>query len=469
MSATHYPECPVLIVDDEQHVVDSQEDILRSHGISNLMSTTDSREVAGILGGNEVELVLLDLRMPHVQGEEVLEMIRDEYPQVPVIVVTGSTEIEVAVQCMRSGAMDYMVKPVEESRLVSGVKRAIELRDLKREYSSLRTRLLSDKLTNPEAFSPIITQDRKMHSIFLYLESIAATDETVLIEGETGTGKELFARTIHELSRSDRSFVAVNVAGLDDNMFSDSLFGHKKGAYTSATESRKGFIQQASGGTLLLDEIGDLTAVSQVKLLRLLETREFYPLGSDLAMMTDARIVVATNKNLREAVGSGEFRKDLYYRLSAHEVRLPPLRERRGDLTLLVHHFLDEASKKLSRKKLAIPPELIPLLETYDFPGNIRELRSMVFDAVSRQSEKMLSLKSFREAMGRDAQMLKPEQRDEIVVFKERLPTLSQVQDLLIGEAMKRAKGVKSTAAMLLGITPQALGKRLGRKGETKV
>jgi len=440
MGVIHYPDFPVLIVDDEQHVVESQEDVLKSHGINNLMSITDSREVVDILKGNEVELVLLDLRMPHLQGEDILKMIRDEHPQVPVIIVTGSADVEVAVQCMRAGAIDYMVKPVEESRLVSGVKRAVEMRDLRREYSSLRTRLLSDRLSNPQAFSSIVTQDRTMHSIFLYIESIAATDETVLIEGETGTGKELFAKTIHELSRSASSFVAVNVAGLDDNMFSDSLFGHRKGAYTGATESRKGFLQQASGGTILLDEIGDLTPVSQVKLLRLLETREYYPLGSDLAMMTDARIVVATNKNLREAVGSGEFRKDLYYRLSAHEVRLPPLRERKGDLPLLLGHFMEEASQKLSRKKLAIPSELIPLLETYDFPGNIRELRSMVFDAVSRQSEKMLSLKSFREAMGRDAQLLSTEQREDLVVFKERLPTLSQAQELLIAEAMKRAK-----------------------------
>jgi DNA-binding NtrC family response regulator len=465
MSSKNYPDYPVLIVDDEQHVVESQEDVLKSNGINNLLSTTDSREVAGIMGGREVELVLLDLRMPHVQGEEILKLIRDEFPQVPVIVVTGSAEIEIAVECMKGGAIDYMVKPVEESRLVSGVRRAIELRELKREYSSLRTRLLSDKLTNPQAFSAIITQDRKMHSIFLYLESIAATDETILIEGETGTGKELFARTIHELSRSDRPFVAVNVAGLDDNMFSDSLFGHKKGAYTGATESRKGFLQQASGGTILLDEIGDLASVSQVKLLRLLESREYYPLGQDLAMMTDARILVATNRNLREAVGSGEFRKDLYYRLSAHELRLPPLCERKGDLPLLLNHFLDQASQRLNKKRLAVPPELIPLLETYDFPGNIRELRSMVFDAVSRQSEKMLSLKSFREAMGRDTTTLSAEQQEELVVFKERLPTLSQVQELLVAEAMKRAKGVKSTAAMLLGITPQALGKRLQRKG----
>jgi two-component system response regulator HydG len=465
MSSRRFPDFPVLIVDDEEHVVASQEDVLRSHGINNLMSTTDSREVMDMLGGSEVEAVLLDLRMPHLSGEEILPRIRDDFPQVPVIIVTGSSEVEVAVKCMREGAFDYMVKPVEESRLVSSVQRAVELRGLRREYADLRTRLLNDRLSSPEAFASIVTQDRKMHSLFLYLESIAGTDETVLIIGETGSGKELVARTIHELSRKNGPFVAVNVAGLDDTMFSDSLFGHRRGAFTGATESRKGFLQQASGGTILLDEIGELRSPSQVKLLRLLETREYYPLGSDLAMTTDARILVATNRNLREAISSGDFRKDLYYRLSAHEVRLPPLRERKGDLPLLIEHFLEEASNRLSKKKLAVPPELLPLLETYDFPGNIRELRSMVFDAVSRQSEKMLSLKPFREAIGRDAELLSSEQQEELVLFKDRLPTLAQVNDLLVAEAMRRAKGVKSTAAMLLGITPQALGKRLQRRG----
>jgi len=465
MSSKHYPDRPVLIVDDEAHVVESQEDLLRSNGITNLLGTTDSRTVMEFLHKGEVELILLDLRMPHISGEDLLKQIHDDFPQVPVIIVTGTNEIDVAVACMRGGAFDYMVKPVEESRLVSGVRRAMELRELRRGYSDLRERLLSGRLGNPQAFSHIITQDPKMHSLFLYLESIAGTDETVLIVGETGVGKELIARTMHELSRKDGTFVAVNVAGLDDTMFADSLFGHKKGAYTGATETRKGFFQQAGGGTILLDEIGDLHPASQVKLLRLLETREFYPLGADLALKTDARILVSTNRNLREMVGSGEFRKDLYYRLSAHEVRLPPLRERKKDLPLLVSHFLDEACSKLSKKRLAVPPELLPLLETYDFPGNIRELRSMIFNAVSRQSEKMLSLKPFREAMGRDAHLLSKEQQEELVVFKERLPTLAQCSELLVAEAMRRARGVKSTAAMLLGVTPQALGKRLQRMG----
>jgi len=440
MSSKLYPDYPVLIVDDEAHIVESQLNVLRSNGINNIISTTDSREVLGLLHNNEVEVVILDLRMPYISGEDILLQIRDDFPHVPVIIITGTNEIDIAVKCMRAGAFDYMVKAVEESRLVSGVSRAIELRELKREYWDLRKRLLSDRLSNPETFSRIITQNRKMQSIFLFVESIAKTDETVLISGETGVGKELIAGTIHDLSRPEMPFVAVNVAGLDDTMFSDSLFGHRKGAYTGAADSRKGFLQQASGGTILLDEIGDLSPSSQVKLIRLLETGEYYPLGSDLTMKTDARIVVSTNKNLNEAVGSGEFRKDLYYRLSAHEINIPPLRERKKDLPLLVSHFMEEASKKLSKEKIAVPPELIPLLEIYDFPGNIRELRSMIFDAVSKQTE-------------------------ELIIFKDRLPTIAQASDILVAEAMKRAKGIRSTAAILLGISPQALGKRLNRKG----
>ena len=465
MSSRLYPDYPVLVVDDEAHIVESQLNVLKSNGINNIISTTDSREVLGLLHSNEVEVVILDLRMPYISGEDILLQIRDDFPHVPVIIITGTNEIDIAVKCMRAGAFDYMVKAVEESRLVSGVSRAIELRELKREYWDLRKRLLSDRLSNPEVFSRIITQNRKMQSIFLFVESIAKTDETVLISGETGVGKELIAGTIHDLSRPEMPFVAVNVAGLDDTMFSDSLFGHRKGAYTGAADSRKGFLQQASGGTILLDEIGDLSPSSQVKLIRLLETGEYYPLGSDLTMKTDARIVVSTNKNLNEAVGSGEFRKDLYYRLSAHEIKIPPLRERKKDLPLLVSHFMEEASKKLSKEKIAVPPELIPLLEIYDFPGNIRELRSMIFDAVSKQTEKMLSLKSFKEAMGKDVQVFSTKQTEELIIFKDRLPTIAQAGDILVAEAMKRAKGIRSTAAILLGISPQALGKRLNRKG----
>ncbi|RKX75311.1 MAG: sigma-54-dependent Fis family transcriptional regulator [Spirochaetes bacterium] len=355
----------------------------------------------------------------------------------------------------------YLVKPVEESRLVSVIKQVAENRELKRKFENLKTAFLNRTLESPEAFSKIITRNEKMLSIFLFIETIAKTSETVLITGETGTGKELIAEALHRTSGIEGNFVAVNIAGLDDTIFADTLFGHRKGAFTSALESREGMIERASGGTIFLDEIGDLSVSSQVKLLRLLETREYYPLGSDIPKRTDARILLATNKNLEELVKKGGFRKDFYYRISTHEVHLPPLKERLDDLPLLVNHFLEEACTVLSREKPAVPRELLPLLENYDFPGNIRELRSMMFEALSRHKSGILSLATFKRKIGRETGLPGKSLEDGLVTFSDRLPTLKQVNELLIREAMKRSGGNQSLAASFLGISPQALSKRL--------
>jgi transcriptional regulator with PAS, ATPase and Fis domain len=247
-------------------------------------------------------------------------------------------------------------------------------------------------------------------------------------------------------------------------MFADTLFGHLRGSFTGAEETRKGLIQQAASGTLFLDEIGDLTSTSQIKLLRLIESHEYYPLGSDLLRSTDARFLLATNRDLLELVKEGRFRKDLYYRLQTYEIRIPPLRERKEDLPLLLDHFLEEAARTLGRKRLAVPPELLTLLETYDYPGNVRELRSMVFNAVSRQKDKMLSLGPFREAMGQAAVIEAAHPDTTAYSFPKRLPTLKEITERLIEEALARAKGNQAIAAGLLGISPQALSKRLIRK-----
>ena len=469
MKAGYYPEFPVLLVDDEEQVLSSASKVLKSTGINNLLLCQDSREVMPLLAETEVEAILLDISMPHLSGDVLLTEIRETCPQIPVIIVTASDDIEIAVRCMKAGAFDYMVKAVEPSRLISGLRRAIELRQLSRRYSDLRERMLADEISHPAAFSRIVSQNRRMQASFVFVEAVAPTAETVLITGETGSGKELFAEAIHSVSGRKGPLVTVNVAGLDDTMFADTLFGHSRGAYTGANESRKGLAQQAQDGTLFLDEIGDLSSASQIKLLRLLETHEYYPLGSDLIRSTSARFVLATQRNLKEQVEAGQFRKDLYYRLQTHEIRIPPLRERKDDLPLLLGHFLDEASRKLSRKKLAVPAELLTLLETYDFPGNVRELRSMIFNAVSRQKEKMLSLKSFREAMGRDNIELPVRTEEDKLDFPEKLPTLREVTENLIEEALLRARGNQAIAAGLLGLSPQALSKRLSRKrGEPK-
>jgi DNA-binding NtrC family response regulator len=472
MTDIRSPNRPVLVVDDEEQALTSFEMALRSVNLNHFIKCLDSREVISLLTEQEVEIVLLDLRMPHLTGDELLPQIISDFPDVPVIVITGANDVETAVKCMKLGAFDYMVKPVERSRLIGGVKRAIELRELQRENRLLRAHVLSDKLEHPEVFSEIVTCSARMRSIFQYVEAIAASPRPLLITGETGVGKELVARAVHRLSRRKGAFVPVNVAGLDDNVFADTLFGHKKGAFTGAEQARGGLLEQAAGGTLFLDEIGDLSHASQVKLLRLLQDGEYFPLGSDLAKRSDARVVVATNQELNALQTGGLFRKDLYYRLCDHQVHVPPLRERMEDLPLLLNHFLEKASATLGKSKPTPPEELLTLLSTHHFPGNIREMESMVFDSVSSHRSGKLSMDAFKSHIFQKQPVPKKEQPPEVqgecspVSFSEQLPTLKEVEQILVDEAMRRSGGNQSIAALSLGITRQALNKRLRKEKE---
>ncbi len=467
MTESIYPLFPVMMVDDEAQAINSFEMTLRMANMNNFIRCHDSRDVMPLLSSQEIEVMLLDLRMPHISGEELLPMITADYPEIPVVVVTGSNDVDTAVKCMQHGAFDYILKPVEQSRLIGGVRRAVELRELQRENQLLKAHVLSDKLEKPEAFADIITVSTSMRAIFQYIEAIANSPRPVLITGETGVGKELIAKAVHTLSNREGNFVPVNVAGLDDHVFADTLFGHKKGAFTDAREARGGLIEQAAGGTLFLDEIGDLSTTSQVKLLRLLQEGEFFPLGSDVAKRSDARIVVATNQDLDALQSSGQFRKDLYYRLCDHQIQIPPLRGRREDLPALVAHFLEKAAKTLDKKKPTPPPELITLLSTYHFPGNIRELESMVFDAVSSHASGKLSMDLFKTHILKKPTVspTEPEdssaKKDALISFSDQLPTLKQIEQMLIDEALKRSNGNQSIAALSLGISRQALNKRL--------
>lgn len=457
---------PVVLVDDEENILKTSRLVLLGNGIGNTITLDDSRELMPFLEKHGASAVVLDLFMPHVSGLDLLPCIKEKFPGLPVIVMTAVDEIETAVSCMRAGAFDYLVKPVETGRLVSSVSKALEIASLSSELSSLKECLLNDRLDHPEAFTAIVTDSKKMRAIFQYLEVIARTRQPVLITGETGVGKELFARSVHDLSGAKGEYVAVNVAGLDDNMFSDTLFGHKRGAFTGADQSREGLIAKASGGTLFLDEIGDLNESSQIKLLRLLQEKEYYPVGSDMARKSEARIICATNRDLKKLMEEGTFRNDLFYRLCAHQVQIPPLRERLEDLPLLLDHLIDEAARVVGKKKPTHPPELITLLSVYHFPGNVRELQALVFDAVVRHTSGVLSMESFRRAIGGETVVSTPlpsagTDGDPLAAIFGKFPTIREVEDYLIINALKRANSNQGIAATMLGITRQTLNKRL--------
>ncbi len=467
MNELLYPAFGVLLVDDEPAWLRTLSMTLEGRGgLTHLIPCQDSRQVMRLLAEQDVGLVLLDLTMPHLSGEELLGMIVAEHPEVAVIVVSGLNQLETAVKCMRLGAFDYFVKTVEEDRLLDGVRRAVRMLELQRENREMRSRFLSDRLENPEAFSPIVTANKAMRSIFQYLEAVARSTQPILITGESGTGKELIARAAHTLGRGRGPLVSVNVAGVDDSVFADTLFGHLKGAFTGADTVRKGMIEQAADGTLFLDEIGDLSQASQVKLLRLLQEGEFFPVGSDHPRQIRARIIVATQQDLAAKQAAGQFRKDLYYRLRAHQVHLPPLRERKEDISLLLEHFLEKAANALGKKRPTPPRELAVLLSTYSFPGNIRELEAMVHDAVSVHTAKILSMETFLHAIDRQgpaASASQPEADGSGNPFAavESLPTLAEASELLVDEAIRRAEGNQTIAARLLGISQPALSKRL--------
>jgi DNA-binding NtrC family response regulator len=460
---------PILLVDDDPQVLHSASIVLRTSGVAHVLTVDDSRAVLPRLAEQEVGVLVLDLTMPHISGHALLEQVTSDYPDMPVILMTATNDLETAVQCMQAGAIDYLVKPVEKNRLVSSVKRALEIRMLRAEVLSLKDRLLTDTPHQRVAFAEIITQSKAMFAIFRYLEAIALSPQPVLITGETGTGKEIVTRALHRLSARPGDLVAINVAGLDDTMFSDTLFGHTRGAFTGAERPRDGLMTSTTEGTLFLDEIGDLAIASQVKLLRLLQDGTFYPLGADRPRQSRARIVCATNCDVVQRVNAGTFRKDLYYRLRTHHLHLPPLRARTGDLPLLVHHFVDKAARVLSKAPPTVPLALFQLLNTYSFPGNVRELEALVFDAVARHQGTTLSLQSFKETMADKPLLTATEPAEELspafaTWFPERLPTLKETEEALISEALRRADGNQGVAAGLLGMSRQALNKRLRRR-----
>ncbi len=456
----------ILLLGDDPQSLEQTRIQLQDAGVSPVLVLSDSRATLSFLEQHTISLIVLDLSAAMIKTE-LLARICVAYPNIAVIVESASGDAGLAVCCMKTGAADYIVKPVEPERLHTAIDKALNEISVPQEASALKECLFSDRLKHAEAFTTIKTSSRKMRAIFQYTEIVACSPQAVLITGETGVGKELFAQAIHRVSGVRGLFVSINVAGLDDAMFSDTLFGHKKGAFTGADQYRDGLVSKAANGTLFLDEIGDLNELSQVKLLRLLQEREYYPVGADLVKTSSARIVLATNVNLQERIKDGRFRRDLYFRLCSHQIHIPALRERREDIPILLDSFISESARHFGRGIPVASPELVAALTEYDFPGNIRELQARVSDAVARSDESTLTLEYFHGISA--APLVKPSvpfvaltgANAGIYSLFGRLPTFREIEDYLIVEALKISEGNYAVAASMLGVTRQTISKRL--------
>ncbi len=461
----------LLIIDDESDFRESIALYLLDAGFT-VFEASNGREGIEVFERERPDIVFTDLRMPIMDGFEVISGITALSPDTPIIVISGTGLVKEAIHAMRLGAIDYIIKPIlvmDELRLA--IKRVLRESSLLMEIDLLKDTLLSGRLRHPEAFTAITTQCPGMIDIMMYLEAISITAQPVLVTGETGTGKDLLAQAVHKISGRKGNFVAVNVAGLDDQMFSDTLFGHVKGAFSGADQRREGLLVQAAQGTIFLDEIGDLCETSQIKLLRLLQEGEYYPLGSDVTKRTDARMVIATHRDIRGMAKEGTFRSDLYYRLCAHQIKIPPLRERNDDIPLLLDCFLKDAAEAFGKKKPTPPPELCSYLSLYDFPGNVREMKAMVFDSMARYDHGILSIESFREAIGSEFMVAKAAVNSTLkrsIILREgeieRMPTLDEAEVILIEQALEQGGGNQGVAALYLGISRNALNKKIIRR-----
>lgn len=382
-------ENTILVIDDEPAILQVMEANLRREGYN--VQVADNA-ILGLeqIKSNELDTVIVDYLMPGLTGLELLQKLKELQLDVPVIVVTAHGSIEHAVQAMKMGAANYLTKPINFDELLSIVKNTVEQQHLKREVRRLRK-----EVATRYGFEQIIGQNEKMEAIFNLISEVADTDATVLIRGETGTGKELIAKALHFNSpRKSQSFVQVNSAALTETLLESELFGHEKGAFTGAHRKRIGRFEQADGGTLFFDEIGDIPLTTQAKLLRVLQEKEFERVGGNNTIRVDVRIISATNKNLEEAVAEGKFREDLFYRLNVIPIEIPPLRERADDIPLLVYHFLKTYTQRFRKPIQEVSQEAIQILMNYHWPGNVRELENVIERAVILEKKEVIGVRT---------------------------------------------------------------------------
>jgi DNA-binding NtrC family response regulator len=447
----------ILIAEDEKTQRDLLEGFLKKEGFS-VEAVANGREALERLGVHFFDLALIDYKMPELDGLQTLREVRKLYPDFPVIMMTAYGTVETAVASMKEGALDYLTKPIDLDELLLTLQKVIERSTLLRENKELRAQLQSRY-----QFAQIVYASPKMEEVMGLVARVAPSQATILIRGESGTGKELIANAIHYASpRSQQPWIKVSCAAIPETLLESELFGHEKGAFTGATQRRIGRFEEADGGSIFLDEIGDLSPNTQVKLLRILQDKEFQRLGSNMTLKTDVRVIAATHRNLEEAIQKGLFREDLYYRLNVISIALPSLRERREDISLLIDHFLKKYSEENQKSISDISKEARDLLLRYPYPGNIRELENLIERAVILCRGEMITTQDLPFHLKEE----KPETLWTSTKKGKSLPeSLEEIEKDSILRALHQHEGVQTKAAESLGISERVLRYKMKKYG----
>ncbi|MGD0725497.1 MAG: sigma-54 dependent transcriptional regulator [Spirochaetia bacterium] len=442
----------VLVADDEKNIREGLREALMLDGYDVLLAA-DGKEALDTVNRGDVDLVITDLKMPRLSGEELLKSVASQFPTVPVMILTGHGTIESAVQAMHDGAYDFITKPVNLDRLSLLVKRALASREL-----AVQNRAMQEELERRSGFASIIGKSAEMKQVFDMVRQVAPSRSSVLITGESGSGKEMIAEALHYNSpRKDKSFIKLHCAALTESLLESELFGHEKGAFTGAIARKRGRFELAHLGTLFLDEIGEINQNVQIKLLRVLEEKRFERVGGEETIEVDVRLIAATNRDLKDAIAKGSFREDLYYRLNVVNIHIPPLRERKEDIPLLVAAFLKEFSQENGKPLEGIDPKARLALYNYSWPGNVRQLRNSVESAVVLCKGSTITLEDFP-----------PNIRGETGADTLRLSlgtSLAEVEKEVIRSTLAREGGNKSRTAEILGIGRKTLHRKIEEYG----
>lgn len=440
----------VLLVDDDRASREGMTEWLRSEGFGVIPAASGEEAIRHLHDG--VAVVVTDLKMPRTDGLALLRTAKEEVPHAAVILVSGHGTVDTAVAALKDGAFDFLTKPVKPEELTHRIRMALQQRSMAAEIARLHA-----ELSQRNGFENIVGSSAAMREVFERIRLVADTRSTVLILGESGTGKEMVARAIHESSsRRRKPFVPVNCAAIPETLVESELFGHEKGAFTGATDRRGGLFQAAHAGTLFIDEIGELQLGLQSKLLRAIEYKKIMPVGSTRETEVDVRLVAATNKDLAELTKQGKFREDLYYRLKVVELRLPPLRERKEDIPLLVHHFIEQIAAEDHRQVRGIAPEALAALKAYDWPGNVRELRNTLEGVIVVSVRDTIELADLPAYI---SQLPTPQLATQPGM------TLAQIEEEVIRRTLEQTGGRRAKTANILGLSVRTLHRKIKEYG----